>query len=115
MLYYTDKADTKELQESLFGCFSDCGSCMTSFCCPPVANAKAWAAARDETCSCCHMCVPLSPIWTRANIRRARGMTPGLCGSAMTYGCCPCCFTAQNIREIKAITAQCTDNDEATP
>lgn len=113
MLSYTKDTETGELEESLLGCMSDICVCAQATCCLPVAEARAWASARGETCTICHMCVPTSPIWTRANIHRARGMEPGLCMSAVLCTCCPCCFTAQNIREIKAIAGMA--NDEASP
>ena len=94
---------TGELQETLCGCFNDCSSCCMAIYCLPLANAKAWAGARDEECSCCHACVTPSAIWTRANLRRARGMDAGMCASMLTYSFCPICFTAQNLREIKVL------------
>lgn len=107
MLISGKDEQTGQLEEGLFGCFGDCGSCMLSFCCPPVASAKAWAMARDEDCTLCHACLWPSAVWTRENIRRARGMEgTAVCASAMSYFCCPCCFTAQNIREIKLIKGE---------
>lgn len=69
---------TGELQETLCGCFNDCGSCCMATCCLPLANARAWAGARMKNAAA-HACLMPSTIWTRANLRRARGMDVGLC------------------------------------
>lgn len=105
MLSYTKDDATGELHEGLLGCFRDCGGCLMSCFCLPCANAKAWSMARGESCGMCHACVFPSAIWTRANIRRARGIDgPGLCSSSIAYCVMPCCFTAQNIRELKLLS-----------
>lgn len=116
MINYTapsDKNVTGDMHETLCGCCSDCGSFMYATCCLPCADAKAWSGARGENCSVCHMCFPGSAIWTRANLLRARGSNETrFCSSCTTYCCFPCCFTAQNLREIKSLL---DTQDDASP
>lgn len=106
MIHYTKACQTGEIESGLCGCCADCSTCCYTLFCFPCADAKAWAKSRGESCSCCHCLIFPSSIWTRANIRHARGMDKGFCGDLMCGVCCPCCFVIQSLREIDLIESQ---------
>lgn len=108
----TTKACIKpELETNLCGCFSDCGACWYTMCCYECAAATAWAEARGEPCTCCHLCQ--FPVMTRANIRHARGLELDFCSDLCSFTFCTFCFTIQNIRELKLIKTQSQIPDDA--
>ncbi|KAK8843050.1 hypothetical protein M9Y10_025238 [Tritrichomonas musculus] len=104
------------LEATLCGCFADCSSCCYTTFCYPCAVGKAWADSRDEPCQCCHCggLYDLIPTFTRANIRHARGIPINYLGDCCMDICCPCCFTVQNLRELKFIRAECQVREEDT-
>jgi hypothetical protein len=67
-------AKTGAFSEGLCGCFSDCGMSLTVMCCNQVVVSQNWAVARGDDCGMAHCCCPASLVWTRQNIRHARGI-----------------------------------------
>lgn len=112
----TTKACIKpEFESTLCGCCQDCGSCCFTYFCCPCATATAWANVRDENCSCCHLCgITGVPLYTRANIRHARGMQLNYCLDCCTLYFCIWCATCQNLREIKLIKAESQIPDDSS-
>lgn len=114
MLATSKACHKEELETTLFGCCQDCGTCCYAYYCYPCAAASAWASVRDEPCKCIHCGGANFPVFTRANIRHARGMELNFCSDSCHQCCCPCCFTIQNLREIRLIQAesQIPDNEK---
>ncbi|KAK8865507.1 hypothetical protein M9Y10_011063 [Tritrichomonas musculus] len=107
MLKYTKACQTLKIESSLCGCLADCSSCCYSVYCCPCAVPQSWADSRDESCSFCHCIVCPTNLWTRQNIRYARGMKPRFCQDCIECTFCYCCFLNQNMREIKLIASDC--------
>lgn len=106
MIAISKSCQKAELETTLCGCCGDCGLCCYTHFCYPCASATAWASARDEPCQCIHCGGVNFPVFTRANIRHARGMPLNFCNDSCHQCCCPCCFTIQNLREIQLIKAE---------
>lgn len=104
----TTKACIKpEFETTLCGCCQDCGSCCYVYFCCTCATASTWASSRGENCTCCHLCgFSGIPLYTRANIRHARGMEINYCQDCCVQLFCFWCATCQNVREIKLIQAE---------
>ena len=114
MMPYNKSCQTGKIESTLCGCCSDCSSCCFAYFCFPCFEAQNWANSRGESCSCCHICMCPPGPWTRANIRRARGMDTGFCGDFCVYAFCPFCFATQNAREIKLIQSISSIPDQQT-
>ncbi|OHT05949.1 hypothetical protein TRFO_26164 [Tritrichomonas foetus] len=94
-------AHTGALENTLFGCFSDCGICIQACFCYECAKAKTWADVRGESCSCCHLYA--EGFYIRANMKQLRGVSASLCADCCVYSFCPSCALAQDMRELKLI------------
>lgn len=103
MLKVTPEARTGRFENELCGCFKDFGVCCTACVCPAVQEAYDFANSREESCGCTHCLCRASPIWTRMNIRLARGMKPNMCEDCASYCFCYYCSICQDAREIKSL------------
>jgi Cys-rich protein (TIGR01571 family) len=90
----------------LFDCFSDMAICgrfvLLGWCwVPSGAN---WAGSQREECRCIHCIAQPVPCWTRANIRKLRGVREShyVKDTALYIFCCPCAV-CQDAREMKAL------------
>ena len=91
------------LKTNLFGCCSDIPICIQGIFCLGCLAAENWAAIRRENCTCWHCIYVVSPVWTRQEIRKRRGMPPNFCADCMIYSCCSCLAICQDAREIKEL------------
>jgi Cys-rich protein (TIGR01571 family) len=98
-------ARTGAFRHSLFDCQSDCQICCQVYVCIPAAMGSYWAQSRGEQCHCLHSpCGPLySPVWIRANIRRARGLPMDFMGDCCEYLFCLECALCRDGRELADI------------
>lgn len=103
MLKVTPEARTNRFENELCGCFKDYGVCCTACVCPAVQGAYDFANSREEACTCCHCICRPSAIWTRMNIRLARGMKPNICGDCASYFFCYYCSICQDAMEINSL------------
>ena len=104
MLKVPPEARIGHFGADLCGCCADCSSCCLVQYCPCIAWACTRAIVRGEDCSCMHcLDVSTSLVWTRANIRRARGMQMNFCLDWFTYLCCFECALVQDLREAEAL------------
>lgn len=112
MIHYTRSCQKGEFEAGLCGCCGDCGSCCYVYWCYPCALAQAWADARGESCSCCH--IHAYEIFVKANIRQARGMRPEYCQDWCANAFCPCCSLIQDMREISFIRTESRIRDQSS-
>ena len=94
--------------DSLFGCCSDIGGACKICLCWCCAEGHLWADIRGEPCTVCYSaylcpCCYHHPMWTRANVRHARGMPESHCVDCLLYCFCMPCAACQDDREIKAL------------
>lgn len=101
-----------DFSTGLCDCFSDCGICMFTICCPCSQMSRNWADSRDQLCSACHCIALPNPMWTRDNIRIRLGQTQGhLCADyCLYYWCCPCAI-CQDARELKLMKTNTTSKN----
>jgi Cys-rich protein (TIGR01571 family) len=96
-------SQTGAFGSGLYDCFYDLGVCLQTSFCPPLQQYINFAESRGELCTFVLCLTVTSPVWTRANIRRARGMPLNFVNDCITYCmCCPCA-TCQDAREIEDI------------
>ena len=106
--------------DNLFGCCSDIGSSCKICLCWCCAEGHLWADIRGEPCTVCYSaylcpCCYHHPMWTRANVRHARGMPESHCVDCLLYCFCTPCAACQDDREIqtlKALAANYKPEDE---
>lgn len=108
MLDVPKEVKTGHYDASLFGCCADIGASCKICCCYSCYESQMWADIRGEPCNVCYSsclcpCCFHHPIWTRANIRHARGMDPSLCCQCLVMEFCMPCALCQDYREIEAI------------
>lgn len=85
-------------------CFSDCGICIYTMCCPFCAMSDNWAQSRNEDCSICHFLAFVHPIWTRDNIRVKLGQNEKqYVNDFLVYHFCTLCAICQDSRELKRL------------
>lgn len=77
--------------------------CCLSIFYPKCATAWTFAESRDEMCSPAHFFCQASPIWTRMNIRLARGMKPNFYEDCFYYTCCARCMICHDGHELNAL------------
>jgi hypothetical protein len=94
---------TGALATRLFDCHDNCEICIFAFLCPCMAAPSNWAAARGDDCGPCHFFQAISPVWTRGNIRRARGAPSQYCCDLMMDCCCGPCMIVQDAVELDLI------------
>jgi Cys-rich protein (TIGR01571 family) len=93
-------------QTGLFDCCSDMSiCCFEIWCgCLMVPNAMYWAESREEECHICHCCMPVCPVWTRANIRKLNKVSgQDYVMDSCRYCCCWECATCQDGRQLKIL------------
>ena len=113
MLKVPPEARIGQFGASLCGCCADCSSCCLVQYCPCLAWACTRAIMRDEECSCMHcLDCSTSQVWTRANIRHARGMQLNFCLDWFTYLCCYECAMVQDLREAEALEILASNTPE---
>jgi len=100
----------REWENSLFGCFSDIGSCLLTICCPCIAYGTVHDSVHQTGCggACCAFlclsyigCSCLIHKDLRGDIRRRYNLDEG-CGDCLTTCCCGGCAICQEARELKA-------------
>ena len=100
----------QQWNNSLFGCFSDIGSCFCGLCFPCIQYGKNYEAVHKQGCGGQAVCfVLLSYIGLpclihkdlRGDIRRKYNLDEG-CGDCLTTFCCSRCAICQEARELKS-------------
>lgn len=79
--------------------------CLATFY-PCCASAWTFAESRGESCSIVHICCQPSPIWTRINIRHARGMAPDFYEDCILYTLCTKCSICHDANELAVLKTQ---------
>lgn len=93
-----------DFSTGLCDCFSDCGICIYTMCCPYCAMSDNWAQSRNEDCSICHFLAVVHPIWTRDNIRTKIGQhEKQYVNDFLVYHFCTLCAISQDARELKRL------------
>eukprot|EP00658_Telonema_sp_P-2_P053716 TRINITY_DN4233_c0_g1_i1.p1 TRINITY_DN4233_c0_g1~~TRINITY_DN4233_c0_g1_i1.p1 ORF type:complete len:280 (-),score=34.55 TRINITY_DN4233_c0_g1_i1:502-1296(-) len=94
----TTQASVHQWHESLFGCFSDIGSCCYGFLCPTCAFATARSNMDGSNCLFNCLCVGAAAY----NVIRNTYNLEGSCVTDICYTCC-CysCSSCQLLREVK--------------
>jgi len=97
-----------EWSNGLFGCFSNCSTCIIGYFAPCYVHGKNAESVGDD----CVMCtlaffIPLANLWfiaqNRGKIREAKGIEGGLVGDLMTVCCCGCCAVIQQSNEMNSM------------
>ncbi|WOH15591.1 hypothetical protein DCAR_0935133 [Daucus carota subsp. sativus] len=105
-----------EWNTSLWGCFSNCGNCIATLCCPcitygQIANivdqgktsvfsgGRNYAILMYFTCGCC-----LYSCFARSKLRYMFNLPPSPCGCAdcLVHTCCEPCALCQEYRELQS-------------
>ncbi|KAL5005597.1 hypothetical protein ScPMuIL_016755 [Solemya velum] len=85
----------------LFGCFSDCGSCLCTWCCLPCMLCT--LSTRLGDCMCMPYCVPGSSIAMRTRVRTLGGIQGSVCSDCVATTICGACVICQMSREMDAM------------
>jgi Cys-rich protein (TIGR01571 family) len=105
MITSSPSSVTHAFKTGLYDCCADCELCYHTFACPLIQTSKNFANSRGESCTWVHCVTCPCNIWTRSNIRRARGMPQNYVGDSCLYLWCLACAACQDAREIADITA----------
>jgi Cys-rich protein (TIGR01571 family) len=103
MLSVNESARTKKIETGLFDCCSHMDQCCYVVFCTCCAQANMWADIRGEQCDCCYVCCIHAQIFTRANIRHARGAELNWVGDYCVECFCPICSLCQDWAEIELL------------
>lgn len=105
-----------EWQNGLFGCFSNCGTCIITYLAPCYTAGKN-AEAVGEGCVLYGCLAILGPIgmYTRATIRgkirEQKGIEGGFGGDCIMAVCCGLCALVQEANEINSMGGQAQSMD----
>ncbi|XP_033739639.1 placenta-specific gene 8 protein-like isoform X1 [Pecten maximus] len=88
----------RDWSTGLCGCFSDCGSCLMTFCCMPCMECR--NASRLGECCCLPYCCVGSNVAMRARLRTLGGIQGSICNDICVLACCQMCAVCQMSREL---------------
>ncbi|KAK7480200.1 hypothetical protein BaRGS_00028585 [Batillaria attramentaria] len=89
----------RDWSTGLCGCFTDCGSCLCTYCCLPCMMCR--LASRLNECPLMPYCVPGGGlIAMRTKVRTMGGIQGSICNDCMATTCCGPCVVCQLSREM---------------
>jgi hypothetical protein len=106
MIRISAEGQTRSFSAGAFDCCSNYDTLCQVLFCEPCVSGEIWAAARGEDCNIFYSgwspC-PHHVMWTRANLRIARGMPMDYVDDCCTSTWCMPCVTCQAVNELKAL------------
>ncbi|XP_046568000.1 placenta-specific gene 8 protein-like [Haliotis rubra] len=81
-----------------FGCATDCGSCLCTWCCLPCMLCR--LAERMDECCMMPFCVLGSLVAMRTKVRTMGGISGSICKDCLSVACCGPCIVCQMSREM---------------
>jgi Cys-rich protein (TIGR01571 family) len=106
MIEVPPESRTGRFETGLFDCCEHSDVvCQVLFCTPCVVS-QSWADSRGEPCDCCYFLCCHASLWTRTNIRHARGMAPSYCADCCVHCGCLLCALCQEYEEARLLAAQ---------
>ncbi|UJR32435.1 hypothetical protein I4U23_019897 [Adineta vaga] len=116
---------SNEWNESLFGCFDDCGSCLCGWCCTPCLFGKNAEKIDDSNCflwCCIYMCLSdcaccWYPHYVKRQILRQKYdlKEDPCCGDCLATFCFSPCALCQEARFLKRQAGQPNDTMHLVP
>jgi len=115
MMVQVSEAPQEDWKVGLFGCFSNCGNCIYSYCLPWCALAQ--ARTNFDGSNCCFNVMCLGLVAGRNIIREGYRIKGGCIGDICVSSFCTFCAVAQLLNEVEQrgkVTAQYGSNRPAT-